>query len=126
MNERDGAVITPISTTPIAATDPRQDDYDIWLGPGHARQMDSLEPARNFKRALPGWARQVGPKPDAYLGMYPGGLIYREPRLVPVIKTSMEFRAAHAVRPRQGGGFLEPDGMIGPTRNLLSQVRHII
>ena len=32
MNERDGAVMDANINDPNAATDPRQDDYDIWLG----------------------------------------------------------------------------------------------
>jgi hypothetical protein len=32
MNERDGAVMDANISDPVAATDPRQDDYDIWLG----------------------------------------------------------------------------------------------
>lgn len=33
-NERDGAVMDTNVNDPVAATVPRQDDYDVWLGTG--------------------------------------------------------------------------------------------
>ena len=72
-NERDGAVIDANVTAPIGATDPRQDDYDIWLGTG---TLDLWIPWK--RHGLPnvlyldGHATSVQ-KADAYLGMYPAG-----------------------------------------------------
>ncbi len=82
-NERDGAVIDANINDPVAATDPRQDDYDIWLG---TVTLDKWIP----------WTRHGTPnvlyldghvkspsKSEAYLGMYPGGVILTLPSFYP-------------------------------------------
>jgi len=82
-NERDGAVIDANVNNPVAATDPRQDDYDIWLGTG---VLDTWIPWKRHGLSnvlyLDGHARSVQ-KPDAYLGMYPGGVILTQPSFYP-------------------------------------------
>jgi prepilin-type N-terminal cleavage/methylation domain-containing protein/prepilin-type processing-associated H-X9-DG protein len=83
MNERDGAVIDASINDPVAATDPRQDDYDIWLG---TVTLDRWIPWDRHGTSnvlyLDGHAKSVN-KPDAYLGMYPGGVILTEPSWYP-------------------------------------------
>ena len=75
MNERDGAVMDANINDPVAATDPRQDDYDIWLG---TVTLDNWIPWNRHGTSnvlyLDGHAKSVL-KPDAYLGMYPGGQV---------------------------------------------------
>lgn len=73
-NERNGAVM---DTDPNA--DPRQDDYDIWLG------TSTLDKWIAWNRHgtsnvlyLDGHAKSVQ-KADAYLGMYPGGQLLTVP-----------------------------------------------
>ena len=82
-NERDGAVIDANINNPIAATDPRQDDYDIWLGTG---VLDTWIPWQRHGSSnvlyLDGHAKSVQ-KPDAYLGMYPGGVILTQRSFYP-------------------------------------------
>jgi len=82
-NERDGAVIDANVNNPVAATDPRQDDYDIWLG---TNVLDTWIPWKRHGLSnvlyLDGHARSVQ-KPDAYLGMYPGGAILTDPSFYP-------------------------------------------
>ncbi len=82
-NERDGAVIDANVNNPIAATDPRQDDYDIWLGTG---VLDTWIPLTRHGLSnvlyLDGHSRSVQ-KQDAYLGMYPGGVILTHPSFYP-------------------------------------------
>jgi prepilin-type processing-associated H-X9-DG protein len=60
---------------PVAATDPRQDDYDIWLG---AVTLDRWIKWNRHGTSnvlyLDGHAKSVN-KPDAYMGMYPGGVV---------------------------------------------------
>jgi prepilin-type N-terminal cleavage/methylation domain-containing protein/prepilin-type processing-associated H-X9-DG protein len=73
MSERDGKVMDDNINDPDAATDSRQDDYDIWLG---TVTLDKWIPWNRHGRSnvlyLDGHARSIS-KPDAYLGMYPGG-----------------------------------------------------
>jgi prepilin-type processing-associated H-X9-DG protein len=75
MNERDGKVIDNNINDPNAATDPRQDDYDIWLG---TVTLDIWIPWNRHGSSnvlyLDGHAKSIS-KPDAYLGMYPGGQV---------------------------------------------------
>jgi prepilin-type N-terminal cleavage/methylation domain-containing protein/prepilin-type processing-associated H-X9-DG protein len=82
-NERDGAVMDANVHDPVAATDPRQDDYDIWLG---ASVLDNWIPWKRHGLSnvlyLDGHAKSVQ-KPDAYLGMYPGGLVLADPSFYP-------------------------------------------
>ena len=68
---------------PVAATDPRQDDYDIWLG---TVTLDKWVPWNRHGTPnvlyLDGHAKSVA-KPEAYLGMYPGGAILTNPSWYP-------------------------------------------
>jgi prepilin-type N-terminal cleavage/methylation domain-containing protein/prepilin-type processing-associated H-X9-DG protein len=74
-NERDGAVMDANINDPNAATDPRQDDYDIWLG---TVTLDIWIPWKRHGNSnvlyLDGHAKSVQ-KADAYLGIYPGGQV---------------------------------------------------
>jgi prepilin-type N-terminal cleavage/methylation domain-containing protein/prepilin-type processing-associated H-X9-DG protein len=74
-NERDGAVMDANINDPNAATDPRQDDYDIWLG---TVTLDIWIPWKRHGNSnvlyLDGHAKSVQ-KAEAYLGMYPGGQV---------------------------------------------------
>ena len=84
MNERDGAVMDANINDPVAATDLRQDDYDIWLG---TVTLDKWIPWNRHGSTsnvlyLDGHAKSVL-KPDAYLGMYPGGAILTKPSWYP-------------------------------------------
>ena len=83
MNERDGAVMDANINDPVAATDLRQDDYDIWLG---TVTLDKWIPWDRHGCSnvlyLDGHAKSVL-KPDAYLGMYPGGVILTDPSWYP-------------------------------------------
>jgi prepilin-type N-terminal cleavage/methylation domain-containing protein/prepilin-type processing-associated H-X9-DG protein len=78
-NERDaaGILVSP------QAGDPRQDDYDIWLG---TTVLDTWIPWNRHGTAnvlyLDGHAKSVN-RFDALLGMYPGGLAYSTPRFYP-------------------------------------------
>ena len=74
-NERDGAVM---DTDPDA--DPRQDDYDIWLGTTTLDRWIKWERHGTTSNVLflDGHARSIR-KPDAYLGMYPGGQLIANP-----------------------------------------------
>jgi prepilin-type N-terminal cleavage/methylation domain-containing protein/prepilin-type processing-associated H-X9-DG protein len=82
-NERNGEVIDANINNPIAATDPRQDDYDIWLGTG---VLDTWIPWNRHGTSnvlyLDGHAKSVQ-KPDAYLGMFPGGQVLTVPSFYP-------------------------------------------
>jgi prepilin-type N-terminal cleavage/methylation domain-containing protein/prepilin-type processing-associated H-X9-DG protein len=73
MNERDGKVIDNNIKDPNAATDPRQDDYDIWLG---TVTLDVWIPWTRHGLSnvlyLDGHVKSLS-KPEAYRGMYPGG-----------------------------------------------------
>ncbi len=73
-NERNAAAM---DTDPNA--DPRQDDYDIWLG---TTTLDNWIAWSRHGTSnvlyLDGHARSVG-KADAYLGMYPGGQLLTLP-----------------------------------------------
>ena len=83
MNERDGTVMDAIINDPVAATDPRQDDYDIWLG---TVTLDKWIPWNRHANSnvlyLDGHARSVL-KSEAYLGMYPGGVLFTNPSWYP-------------------------------------------
>jgi prepilin-type N-terminal cleavage/methylation domain-containing protein/prepilin-type processing-associated H-X9-DG protein len=83
MNERDGAVMDANINDPVAATDPRQDDYDIWLG---TVTLDKWIPWDRHGTCnmlyLDGHVKSVQ-KPDAYVGMYPGGVILTNPSWYP-------------------------------------------
>lgn len=74
-SERDGAVIDANIYDTVAATDLRQDDYDIWIG---TNVLDNWIPWK--RHGLPnvlyldGHAKSV-PKTEAYQGMYPGGQV---------------------------------------------------
>jgi prepilin-type N-terminal cleavage/methylation domain-containing protein/prepilin-type processing-associated H-X9-DG protein len=78
-NERDGAGIL----TSAQAGDPRQDDYDIWLG---TDVLDTWIPWRRHGASnvlyLDGHVRSVD-RTEALLGMYPGGVVYRASRFYP-------------------------------------------
>lgn len=79
MNERDAAGILK---SPEAG-DPRQDDYDIWLG---TDVLDTWIPWKRHGSAnvlyLDGHAKSVN-RTDALLGMYPGQKHYPDPHFVP-------------------------------------------
>jgi prepilin-type N-terminal cleavage/methylation domain-containing protein/prepilin-type processing-associated H-X9-DG protein len=78
-NERDarGILKSP------QAGDPRQDDYDIWLG---TDVLDTWIPWDRHGACnvlyLDGHARSIG-KTEGYLGMYPGGAVFRDIRFFP-------------------------------------------
>jgi len=82
-NERDGAVMDANINNPVAATDPRQDDYDIWLG---TVTLDVWIPWKRHGSSnvlyLDGHARSIQ-KADAYLGIYPGGQVLTNPSFYP-------------------------------------------
>jgi prepilin-type N-terminal cleavage/methylation domain-containing protein/prepilin-type processing-associated H-X9-DG protein len=82
-NERDGAVMVADVNNPVAATDPRQDDYDIWLG---TVTLDRWIPWDRHGTSnvlyLDGHAKSVL-KHEAYLGMYPGGQVLTNPGWYP-------------------------------------------
>jgi len=81
--ERDGAVMDANINDPVAATDPRQDDYDIWLG---TVTLDIWIPWKRHGSSnvlyLDGHARSIQ-KADAYLGIYPGGQVLTTPSFYP-------------------------------------------
>jgi prepilin-type N-terminal cleavage/methylation domain-containing protein/prepilin-type processing-associated H-X9-DG protein len=78
-NERDAAGIL---SSPYAG-DPRQDDYDIWLG---TNVLDTWIPWNRHGSSnvlyLDGHARSIQ-RTDALLGMYPGGVVYPDPMFYP-------------------------------------------
>jgi prepilin-type N-terminal cleavage/methylation domain-containing protein/prepilin-type processing-associated H-X9-DG protein len=78
-NERDAAGIL---ASPVAG-DPRQDDYDVWLG---TDVLDSWIPWNRHGTSnvlyLDGHAKSVL-RPDAVLGMYPGGQVFRDIEFYP-------------------------------------------
>jgi prepilin-type N-terminal cleavage/methylation domain-containing protein/prepilin-type processing-associated H-X9-DG protein len=78
-NERDAAGI--LSSPP--AGDPRQDDYDIWLG---TLMLDTWIPWKRHGASnvlyLDGHARSVS-RTDAVIGMYPGGQALTTPAFYP-------------------------------------------
>ena len=82
-NERNGEVLDADVNDPVAATDPRQDDYDLWLG---TQVLDKWIPWNRHGTAnvlyLDGHAKSVS-KSDGYLNMYPGGQILRLPGFFP-------------------------------------------
>ena len=82
-NERDGAVIDANINDPVAATDPRQDDYDLWLG---TNVLDTWIPWKRHGAAnvlyLDGHARSITAA-EAYVGMYPGGQLLKFPTFAP-------------------------------------------
>jgi prepilin-type N-terminal cleavage/methylation domain-containing protein/prepilin-type processing-associated H-X9-DG protein len=65
------------------AGDPRQDDYDIWLG---TVVLDRWIPWNRHGQSnalfLDGHARSIG-RADALMGMYPGGASYPDPLFYP-------------------------------------------
>ena len=79
MNERDAAGVV---TSPLSG-DPRQDDYDIWLG---TDVLDTWIPWQRHGNSnilyLDGHARSLA-RPDALLGIYPGGQVFRDPQFYP-------------------------------------------
>jgi prepilin-type processing-associated H-X9-DG protein len=80
LNERDAAGIV---ASPFAG-DPRQDDYDIWLG---TRVLDTWIPWNRHGSStnvlfLDGHVRSIQ-RPDALQGMYPGGAVYTDPMFYP-------------------------------------------
>jgi prepilin-type N-terminal cleavage/methylation domain-containing protein len=83
MNERDGKVMDTNVTNPGAGTDPRQDDYDIWLG---TVTLDTWIPwtrhGLSNELYLDGHVKST-PKRDAYTGMYPGGVLLTNPSFYP-------------------------------------------
>jgi prepilin-type N-terminal cleavage/methylation domain-containing protein/prepilin-type processing-associated H-X9-DG protein len=83
MNERDGKVIDSNINDPVAATDPRQDDYDIWLG---TVTLNKWIPWTRHGTPnvlyLDGHAKSVQ-KPEAYTGMYPRGVLLTQPSFYP-------------------------------------------
>ena len=78
-NERDAAGIL---ASPYAG-DPRQDDYDIWLG---TNILDTWIPWGRHGSSnvlfLDGHVRSIR-RTDALLGMYPGGVVYPDPMFYP-------------------------------------------
>ena len=78
-NERDAA---GIPNSPQAG-DPRQDDYDIWLG---TDILDTWIPWRRHGQSnvlyLDGHVRSLA-RSEALPGMYPGGQVYRQARIYP-------------------------------------------
>jgi prepilin-type N-terminal cleavage/methylation domain-containing protein/prepilin-type processing-associated H-X9-DG protein len=78
-NERDAAGIL---ASPDAG-DPRQDDYDIWLG---TNILDTWIPWNRHGAAnvlyLDGHAKSAS-RTEALLGMYPGGQVYAQPMFYP-------------------------------------------
>ncbi len=78
-NERDAAVM---DTDPDA--DPRQDDYDIWLGTSTLDRWIKWERHGTSSNVLylDGHARSIT-KAEAYLGMYPGGQLLTQPTFFP-------------------------------------------
>lgn len=79
-NERNAA---GIATSPVAG-DPRQDDYDIWLG---TDVLDTWIPWDRHGTTsnvlyLDGHAKSIT-RAAALMGMYPGGQILREPHFYP-------------------------------------------
>ena len=82
-SERDGAVMDANINDPIAATDPRQDDYDIWLG---TKVLDTWIPWKRHGLSnvlyLDGHVKSVQ-KPDAYQAIYPGGATLTDPSFYP-------------------------------------------
>jgi prepilin-type N-terminal cleavage/methylation domain-containing protein/prepilin-type processing-associated H-X9-DG protein len=78
-NERDAAGIL---ASPYAG-DPRQDDYDIWLG---TRVLDTWIPWNRHGSTnvlfLDGHAKSIL-RPDALQAMYPGGATYADPMFYP-------------------------------------------
>jgi prepilin-type processing-associated H-X9-DG protein len=78
-NDRDA---TGILNSPQAG-DPRQDDYDIWLG---TDVLDTWIPWNRHGSVnvlyLDGHAKSVN-RSDGYLGMYPGGQVFRDIRFYP-------------------------------------------
>ena len=79
-NERDALGIL---TDTAEAGDPRQDDYDIWLG---TVVLDRWIPWNRHGQSnalfLDGHARSIG-RADALIGMYPGGQFYPNPMFYP-------------------------------------------
>jgi prepilin-type processing-associated H-X9-DG protein len=77
-NERNADVM---DTDPNA--EPRQDDYDIWLG---TSTLDTWIAWKRHGNAnclfLDGHARSMS-QADAYLGMYPGGQLLKDPSFYP-------------------------------------------
>ena len=82
MNERDGAVMDANINDPVAATDPRQDDYDIWLGTVTLDKWIPWNRHGTLKRALPGRPRQVGAEARRLPGHVPWGSDPHRPQLV--------------------------------------------
>ena len=78
---------------PVASTDPRQDDYDIWLG---TVMLDKWIPWSRHGTSnvlyLDGHAKSVE-KPDGYLGMYPGGSNSHQSELVSLNPVTTHWRA---------------------------------
>jgi prepilin-type N-terminal cleavage/methylation domain-containing protein/prepilin-type processing-associated H-X9-DG protein len=78
-NERDAAGILK---SPQAG-DPRQDDYDIWLG---TKVLDTWIPWKRHGASnvlyLDGHARSID-RTEALLAMYPGGIVYPDPMFYP-------------------------------------------
>ena len=82
-NERNGEALDANVNDPVAATDPRQDDYDIWLG---TEVLDVWIPWKRHGTAnvlyLDGHVKTVTPA-DAYPAIYPGGQILKRPSFAP-------------------------------------------
>jgi prepilin-type N-terminal cleavage/methylation domain-containing protein/prepilin-type processing-associated H-X9-DG protein len=82
-SERDGAVMNANINDAVAATDPRQDDYDIWLG---TVTLDVWVPWKRHGNSnvlyLDGHAKSIQ-KADAYLGIYPRGEVLTYPSFYP-------------------------------------------
>jgi prepilin-type processing-associated H-X9-DG protein len=79
-NERDAAGVL---ASP-AAGDPRQDDYDVWLG---TKILDTWIPWERHGTAsnvlfLDGHARSIR-RAEALIGMYPGGQVLTDPTFYP-------------------------------------------
>ncbi len=78
-NERDASGIL---SSPFAG-DPRQDDYDIWLG---TNILDTWIPWKRHGNSnvlfLDGHARSIQ-RAEALPGMYPGGVVYPDPKFYP-------------------------------------------
>lgn len=82
-NERNGQVIDANVNAAVGATDPRQDDYDIWLG---TKILDTWIPWNRHGTSnvlyLDGHAASVT-SGVAYPAMFPGGQILTQPSFYP-------------------------------------------
>jgi len=82
-NERNGEVVESSLNDPVAATDLRQDDYDIWIG---TNVLDRWIAWKRHGAAIALYLDgHVIPTlhAEAYQAMYPGGGVLRQPSFYP-------------------------------------------